>query len=168
MSILSAAYRSVAAALAIFAGLMLVLMTIGIGAEAILRTLGLGLIRGIVDFSEYSLFNIAILASPWILIRNGHIAINLVTAHLTNITARAVDLTANLLGLVVSATIAFYGWRIFTVSFARGEHIFQELIIPDWWLQWQVPTAFALLTVEFALRTLRPPHKDPDTMSEGA
>lgn len=170
MSFLYAAYRAAAIALAILSGVLLVLMTVGIGAEAIMRTFRLGLIRGIVDFSEHALFNIAILAAPWVLMRNGHIVINILTAQLTGLAARMVDLLANLIALLICGCIAFYGARIFWVAFGRGEYIFRELVIPEWWLQWQVPVAFALLTIEFARRIVwwwRSPGS-PASLGEGA
>lgn len=156
---LSLAYRTVVAGLAFIAGAFLVLMTIGIGAEAIMRSLGLGLIRGIVDFAEHSMFNIALLAAPWIMTRNGHIAINILTSQLSPRGERVAAVLTNLVGLSLGLCLAWYGARIFLQSFRRGELIFQELIIPEWWLQWQVPLVFALLAIEFASRlaAARPP-----------
>lgn len=149
MSRLRSFYSALVIGLAIFSGALLVFITVGIGAEAIMRSLGLGFIRGIVDIAEYSMFNIAILAAPWIATRNGHIWINIVTSQLPPLLANLLAVAINGLGAALCAVAAYYGTLIFIQSVERGEYIFQELVIPEWWLQWQVPLAFALLTVDF-------------------
>lgn len=153
-----AACDAIAAVLAGIAALFLVLVTLGIGAEALMRSLNLGLIRGIVDFAEHAMFNMAILGAPWILRKNAHIGVDILVINLRPAGARICAIFADLCGLVLCAVVTVYGWRIFALSFASGEYIIQELIIPEWWLQWQVPLTFALLTVEFARRLGRRLH----------
>lgn len=148
-------YHLIIGLMATLAAALIALVTIGIGAEAIMRSLNLGLIHGIVDFAEHAMFCIAILPAPWILAQNGHIGVNLLTSSLPAIIARAVETVTDLVCLTVCGIITFYGIGILIQSYQRAELIFQELIIPEWWLQWQVPLAFALLSVEFALRLAR-------------
>lgn len=154
MPALVAVYHWLISALAVLAAILLILMTFGIGAEAFMRSLGLGLVYGIVDFSEHSMFNIAMLPAPWIMAHNGHISVDLLKTNVSQATARAIGIAADLVGLVLCAVVAVYGAGILVQSYTRGEYIFQELVIPEWWLQWQVPLVFLLLTVEFALRLL--------------
>jgi len=147
-------YHRVIALLALIAGVLFILMTIGIGAEAVMRSLHLGLVYGIVDFAEHSMYCIALLPAPWIMAQNGHINVNLLTSKLPVTAARAVGLLADAICLIVSLTIAIYGMDTLIQSYQRGETIIQELIIPEWWLQWQAPVVFTLLSVEFALRLI--------------
>lgn len=152
---LAAAYSLLTLAAAAIAAAFLILITLGIGAEAIIRSLGIGLIRGIVDFAEHGMFNMAILAAPWILKENGHISVDFLTGSVGPLARKALGILADLCGVLLCITVAIYGTRSFLLSFSRGELIFQELIIPEWWLQWQVPFAFALMTVGFMQRLLR-------------
>ncbi|WP_118134619.1 TRAP transporter small permease subunit [Oceanicella sp. SM1341] len=152
MKALSHGYSLFVAGLAWVAGGLICFLVVAIGAEAILRSLGLGVIRGVVDLSEHAMFNIAVLAAPWILRHNLHIRVDVVVTHLPKRPAEVAELLTSLAGLVTCAVITWYGVRVFATSWSRGELIFSELIIPDWWLQWQIPLAGALLVVEFARR----------------
>ena len=150
-----AAYHRLIWALAALSAILLTLMTAGIAAEAVMRSLRLGLDPGIVDFAEHAMFCLAVLPAPWILAQNGHISVDLLVEHVSRPVARALAVLTDLTGLGVCAAIAWYGWGILGQSFQRGEYIIQELVIPEWWLQWQVPLVFLLLSVEFALRLSR-------------
>lgn len=152
---LVAVYHRAITLLAALAALLFIVMTAGIGAEAIFRSLKLGLVFGIVDFSEHAMYCIALLPAPWILAQNGHISVNLLTQKLPAAVARVVAMLADLICLAVCLTVAFYGADILWQSWQRGEVIFSELIVPEWWLQWQAPMVFLLLSVEFALRLAR-------------
>lgn len=155
MAVLNTLYRGLIAALALFSGALLVLITIGIGLEAIMRSLGFGLIHGMVDIAEHSMFCIALLPAPWILTHQGHIRITLVTERLSGVPARLVALLGEGICLAVSLAVAWFGTAVFVDALIRDELLFQDLVIPEWWLQWQVPATFILLSVEFALRFIR-------------
>lgn len=155
MAVLNTLYRGIIAALALFAGCLLVLITVGIGLEAIMRSLGLGLIRGMVDIAEHAMFCIALLPAPWILTHQGHIRITLLTDRLSGVPAKGVALLGDGICLAVSLAVTWFGLAVLTDSVIRDELIFQDLVIPEWWLQWQVPATFALLSIEFALRLIR-------------
>lgn len=152
---LLAAYHRLNWTLAVLAAFIMVLLTIGIAAEAMMRSLKLGLIHGIVDFSEHAMFNLALLPAPWLLQNNGHIIVDLVVGSVPREIARLLSLLVDLIGLAVCGAIAWYGAINLHQSYMRGELIIMELIFPEWWLQWQVPLVFLLLTAEFVLRLVR-------------
>lgn len=162
---LLAAYHRLTWILAILSVVLLALLTVGIAAEAVMRSLRLGLVYGIVDFSEHAMFCLALLPAPWLLAQNGHISVDLVVGSVSRPVARALALFTDLAGLAICAAIAWYGVAILRQSYARGEFIIQELVIPEWWLQWQVPLVFALLSVEFALRLVRRGRPAPSPMT---
>lgn len=145
-------YQAIAAAFAGIAALLIVAMTLIISAEALMRSLGMGAIVGVVDMTEYSLFMIALLAAPWILIQNGHIEVDLLVRVLRPLHARLIALLTEMIGMLLCATVAIFGVQVFLESFSRQEYIYSELIVPEWWLQWQIPAAFLLMTIEFARR----------------
>jgi TRAP-type C4-dicarboxylate transport system permease small subunit len=130
-------------------------VTIGTGAEAIMRSLGIGMIRGMVDFAEHAMFNIAVLAAPWVLILNGHISVSIFVDSLQPKVAHLVHMLVEVIAIVLCAVIAYFSVEIFIESFILDELIFNELVIPEWWLLWQIPLAFTLMTIEFILRLVR-------------
>lgn len=145
-------YEGVLVGLAILAGLLLVFLVVIIGGEAILRLFNIGLLRGTVQFSEYALFSLAMLAAPWLLFNDGHLR---VTVMLDNLKGRAkarVLLLTDVIGLVASAIALRYAVGVFVVSYQRGQLIFNDVVVSEWLLQWQVPLALALLVIEFLRR----------------
>lgn len=141
--------------LAILAGLLLGMFTIAIALEAVIRSLGFSTFSGTIDFTEHSIFSMALLAAPWILYKNSHIKITLLTDQLRGKLAYGMELLCELIGTVLCIVIAYYAVEVFKTSYQRNELIFQELIIPEWWLQWQVAIAFGLMSIEFFSRLLR-------------
>lgn len=148
------AYLNIAKGLAFLGGVLFLLVTFGIFVETVIRFLGLGSIKGIVDFSEHSLFTMAILAAPWILICNGHISVSVFTDQFTGNVGLFFRALVQVIGCAVCSIISWYSYKVFLSSFFSDELIFQELVIPEWWLMWQVPIAFSLMTFEFARRLL--------------
>jgi len=142
--------------LAAFAGFCIAFLIVAIGAEAIIRSLGLGYIRGIIDFSEYGLFLIAILASPWLLNRNQHIRVDLILTQLKPTARQHLEKLINLIMLIIAAIILYYGALVFIESWQRQEIVFREIEIPDWWMQWQIPLAMLLMCIELVQRLFWP------------
>ncbi len=155
MNHLYAVYKAVTLGLAVVAGALIVVVTLMIGAEAFSRALGLGVIRGVVDVAEHSMFCIALLAAPWILRLNGHIGINLLTAKLSDRSNALLSVVTEGLCLFLCLVITYEAFFIFLHGYQSGELVFADLIFPDWWLLWQTPAAFGLMSIEFSIRTVR-------------
>jgi len=142
--------------LAGLAGICVVFLILGIGAEAIMRSFGIGLVKGIIDLSEYSLFLIAILAAPWLVNINEHIRVDLLVGQLRGAWKTRMDRLASAVILVISAVILYYSTDVFIESLLRGEPIYRELVFPEWWVQWQIPVAMLLIFIESVQRTFFP------------
>lgn len=142
--------------LACIAGFCVAFLIVGIGAEAIMRTTGLGLIKGIIDLSEYSLYLIAILAAPWLVSVHGHIRVDIFINVLRGPLRQQADRFINFLMLMVSLIILYYSTFVFIESWQRGEMIYKELVYPDWLVQWQIPLAMFLISIELLQRVIMP------------
>lgn len=152
MKFLVRIYLFVINALAVVATAMLAFLVFMIGGEAIMRTLHLPFLPGVVELSEYALFMMAILAAPWLLHNNGHLAVTVVVDRLPHKTRSAAAFLTLLLGLIAAAVTMWVGIQLFMQSYRSGQLIFRDLIIQDWLLQWQVPLAMALIVIEFVAR----------------
>lgn len=142
--------------LACIAGFCVFFLIVGIGAEAIMRTMGIGLIKGVIDLAEYSLFLIAILAAPWLVSTNGHIRVDILINQLHGRARQQAGRLVNLLILITSLTILYYSSLVFMESWALNEKIYRELTLSDWWVQWQIPLAMFLISVEMFQRVIMP------------
>ena len=142
--------------LACIAGFCIAFLIVGIGSEAIMRTTGLGLIKGIIDLSEYSLFLIAILSAPWLVNIHGHIRVDILINQLNGHNRQHAERLINLLVLIISLIVLYYSFSVFLESWRLNEMVYRELVFPDWWVQWQIPLAAFLICVELLQRVLMP------------
>lgn len=142
--------------LACIAGFCIAFLIVGIGAEAIMRTTGLGLIKGIIDLSEYSLFLIAILSAPWLVNIHGHIRVDILIGQFNKRNRQHAERCINLFVLITTLITLYYSFSVFLESWRLNEIIYRELTFPDWWVQWQIPLAMFLISVELLQRVLMP------------
>jgi len=142
--------------LAALTGLCVVFLIVAIGAEAIIRSLGFGYIPGVIDISEFSLFFIAVLASPWLLRDNQHIRVDIVIAQFPPRLRAQAEKLIYLVVLSVAGVILYYSCKVFMESWRLEELVIREVEIPDWWLQWQIPLAMLLICIDLIQRLFFP------------
>ena len=120
-------------------------------------------IFGLFDLVEYALLAATFLAAPWVLSRNSHVAVDLVTAALPASVARPLARFTALIGVTISAIFVWYGAEAALVSAARGSMIRTSLVVPEWWALSAAPFGFALICLEFLRQAIRPPVHGPAT-----
>ncbi len=157
MRALDAAFDRLLTALAALAAAIFGAMALLISVNVVLRNLGLPTLFGLLDAVEYGLLAATFLAAPWVLARNAHVTIDLVTAALPQAAARRAARAAACIGLAVSGTVAVYGAEAALASAARGSMVRTALVFPEWWALAIVPVAFALIALEFLRQIVRPP-----------
>lgn len=129
--------------------LLFMIVTGWIALEVLSRVVGFGSMLGVVDFTEYAIYSIALLAAPWVLYKNAHVRVQILSDVLPAVWRDRLRMLTDALCVVVSAVLTYYAFGNFLDSLRRDELIFGELIIPEWWVQWQAPAALLLLTVGF-------------------
>ena len=106
------------------------------------------------DLSEYSLVWMTFLAAPWILLRDGHVRVEILVEALGLRSQRAIGVAVSVVGLVVCAILA---WRtgIAAVEYAQNDVRTARIWnIPRIYPYVAVPFGSALLTLAFAARLL--------------
>ena len=149
LSLLDRGYLGLIHLLAWFTIALLMIVTAWISLEVMGRVLGFGVMKGLVDFTEYAMFAMALLAAPWILHHKAHVRVMVLTEALPRGQQHLLGILADAVAAVVCVVLAWYAAENFVTSYQRDELIFSELIVPEWYLQWQAPLAFALLAVGF-------------------
>ena len=152
MTRLSTIFGRLLNALAILAALTLLAMVVLVSADIALRNLTRTGFPFANEVSEYALYAITLLTSPWLLRRGQHVRIDLL---LTLVPARAawlMEAAADILGFVVCLVMMRYGIKIVLESAALGSITIKNLVFPEWWLLWPLPLCFALLAIEFVFR----------------
>jgi TRAP-type C4-dicarboxylate transport system permease small subunit len=137
------------------AGILLLLMTVMIGADVALRNLGLGGVPPSNELSEDILYLVTLLAAPGLLRRGQHIRIDIVLQALPPRVAWLLEWVGDVVGLVCCLIFVWYGASVTATSFSDGAISIKTLVLPEWWLLAPMPVAFALLAIEFVFRMQR-------------
>jgi TRAP-type C4-dicarboxylate transport system permease small subunit len=143
------AYIGVIHILAYFSIFLLAIITGWISLEVISRIIGTGVLRGSVEFTEYAIFNMAFLAAPWILHKNAHVRVLVLTEQLSERRRQIFEKAVNFFAAAACLILTYYAGINLIDSVQRAEFIFGELVFPEWYVQWQVPLAFSLLSIGF-------------------
>jgi len=146
------AYRRVLEGGAAIAALILGAMALAVTVDVLARNVGLGTLPWVLEVSEYCLPLATFLVAPWLLHRNEHVRLDMLLRALPRPQARALDVSANLIGLAISAVFVVYGVRATLDSARQGSMVYKSVVFPEWWLFVPVAACFGLLAVEFVRR----------------
>jgi TRAP-type C4-dicarboxylate transport system permease small subunit len=146
--------RLLEAMLSLACGLLL-MMTLMIGADVLLRNVGLGGIPPSNELSEDILYLVTLLAAPALLRQGQHIRIDIVLRALPGRIGWLLEWLSDAIGIVCCLYFVWYGMRVAIASYANGSLSIKTLVLPEWPLLVPMPIAFALLTVEFVFRMHR-------------
>ncbi|MBU4610918.1 TRAP transporter small permease [Achromobacter sp. GG226] len=124
--------------------------------DVFLRNLGVLNLTWGLEVSEYLLMTAAFVAAPWLLYHGDHIRVDILVRALPSGAQRGLDALSNLFGLGVCALLAWEAAGSARDAAAQGALTYKVLVFPEWWLTTPMIASFALMTVEFARRLVRP------------
>ena len=148
-------YGRLLEALTLLACFLLLTMTLLIGADVLLRNVGLGGIAPSNELSEDIIYLLTLLAAPGLLRQGQHIRVDIVLRVLPDKAGWLLEWLGDILGLICCLYFVWYGARVAAASFASGALSIKTLVLPEWWLLAPMPLAFVLLGVEFLFRMYR-------------
>jgi TRAP-type transport system small permease protein len=155
MARLSHWYGRLLEALLLVASLLLLVMTLLIGADVLLRNIGLGGIAPSNEISEDIIYLVTLLAAPGLLRQGQHIRVDIVLRVLPTKVGWLLEWLGDILGVICCLYFVWYGARVVAASFTSSALSIKTLIMPEWWLLAPMPLAFVLLSVEFLFRMHR-------------
>ena len=155
MARLSHWYGRLLDALLLLACLLLLIMTLLIGADVLLRNIGLGGIAPSNEISEDIIYLLTLLAAPGLLRQGQHIRVDVVLRALPAKVGWLLEWLSDILGVICCLYFVWYGWRVVEASFKSGALSIKTLIMPEWWLLAPMPLTFVLLSFEFLFRMHR-------------
>jgi TRAP-type transport system small permease protein len=139
----------------VVAGVLLLVMTLMIGADVLLRNIGAGGVPPSNELSEDSLYLITLLAAPGLLRQGRHIRVDIVLRVLPQRIGWLLEWAGDIIGLACCLVFVWYGVSVAAASFFDGAISIKTLVLPEWWLLAPMPVAFALLAIEFVFRMHR-------------
>ncbi|RPI46360.1 MAG: TRAP transporter small permease [Hyphomicrobiaceae bacterium] len=155
MTVLSRWYGAFLDALMLLAALLVLGMALMIGADVLLRNVGVGGLPWSNEVSEYILYLVTLLSAPWLLRRGQHIRVDILLRVLPPRLAYALEWLADVGGLACALYFVAYGWRVAEASYAAGAISLKTLVLPEWWMLSSLPFAFLLVAIEFVFRMHR-------------
>jgi TRAP-type transport system small permease protein len=155
MARLSHWYGRLLDVLMLLACVLLLIMTLLIGADVLLRNIGLGGVAPSNEISEDIIYLLTLLAAPGLLRQGQHIRVDIMLRALPAQVGWLLEWLSDILGLICCLYFVWYGWRVVAASFNSGALSIKTLIMPEWWLLAPMPLAFMLLGVEFLFRMHR-------------
>jgi TRAP-type transport system small permease protein len=155
MDRLSKAYGRVLDGLMLLACMLLLAMTLIIGADVISRNAGLGGLPWSSEVSEDILYLLTLLAAPWLLRQGQHIRVDILLRALPPRLGWSLEWAGDILGLACSLYFVWYGWKVLAASYQSGAISIKTLVTPEWWMLTPLPIAFVLFSLEFVFRMYR-------------
>lgn len=155
MARLSRWYERLLNALMLAACLLLLVMTLMISADVLLRNIGAGGVAVSNEFSEDILYLMTLLSAPWLLRQGQHIRVDIVLRVLTLRVAWALEWIGDIVGLLCCLYFVWYGVLITATSYSEGSINIKTIVTPEWWTLAPLPLGFALLGIEFLFRMYR-------------
>ncbi len=118
--------------LALLSALTLLVITVVVSADVVMRNFLDSPLRGTVTYVEFGLVCASFLAFPWVLSQGGHIAVDLIVARLGRTMRWYVELVSH---LIVVATMGVMAWataQAALASFHRRERFAGLVDLPLW------------------------------------
>jgi len=137
------------------AGVLLLVMTLMIGADVFLRNIGAGGVPPSNELSEDCLYLVTLLGAPGLLRQGQHIRVDIVLRGLPLHIGWLMEWAGDSAGLACCVVFVWYGISVAATSFIDGALSIKTLVLPEWWLLAPMPVAFALLAIEFVFRMHR-------------
>src|SRR4249919_4231646 len=155
MARLSERYGRLLDTLVFAACLLLLVMTIMIGADVVSRNIGGGGIPVSNELSEDILYLMTLLVAPWLLRQGQHIRVDIILRTLPVRVAWLLEWLGDIVGLLCCLYFVWYGLLITAASYSAGSINIKTLVTPEWWTLAPLPIGFALLGIEFIFRMNR-------------
>lgn len=135
--------------LAMAAGLLLLFVTFSISYAIFTRAVKLPSPIWIIQFNEYSLLWITFLGTTWVLARNKHVSVDLLTSRLEDRTKMYFSLVHSVMGTAVCAVFVWYGSSVVWGQLQRGVTDVQAVDVPKHLILLVIPLGFFVLSVQF-------------------
>ena len=152
---LSGWYGRLLDTLVFVACLLLLVMTVMIGADVVSRNIGGGGIAVSNELSEDILYLMTLLAAPWLLRQGQHIRVDIILRALPVRVAWFLEWIGDIVGFFCCLYFVWYGVLITIASYSAGSINIKTLVTPEWWTLAPLPLGFALLGIEFIFRMYR-------------
>lgn len=139
------------------AGVILVLLMFGVTADVLIRAVWGTPLVWILQFSEYSLVYCVFLGCAWLQRLRGHVAVDLLTSHLSPVLARPVARVSALCGAIAFGVLAWYSLKVTMHQLRLGSMTTDLISVPQAYITMILPFGSTLTAIEFLRQAIRGP-----------
>jgi C4-dicarboxylate transporter, DctQ subunit len=138
--------------LALFSGLILIVITLLICIEVASRTFLDISNNWLVELSEISLLYVTFLSAAWVLARDKHVSIDLLINHMNQSTAKYIEITFSLLAGATCFVLCWFG-ALTVIDQFQAEIREPTIMAPlTFWITLVIPFGMFLLGIQFIRR----------------
>jgi C4-dicarboxylate transporter DctQ subunit len=142
-------YEKLIFALFCAGALILALITLFILYDVIARNIGVPTFTHTLALTEYGLYYMTLLGTPWLVRKKHHVYMQLITALVPTAIRPYISKLSYLLCVITCALICYYSGLVTLETFLRGDHEVRSFDMPRWLIFVIMPISFFLLTIEF-------------------
>ena len=142
--------------LTIIAAVLSVLIMLAVTITVVTRYFFDFVPKGWFELWEYSIVYITFLGSAWLLNREGHVVMDVVTSHLKPKAQNILNIVSSILGAMGCLALTYWGILVTVESGLAGHlELYGELYPPEWTILWIIPFGSLLLSIQFMRRIYR-------------
>ena len=134
---------------AILAGFLLLFLTFIIAYTILARFLRISGPVWAVQFTEYALLWMTLLGAAWVLQRQKHVSVDLITGRLSPRVRAYFDLAHGVMGIAVCGVLCWYGTIVTWGQWQRGVMDIQVVDMPKHLILIIIPLGFLFLIAQF-------------------
>jgi TRAP-type C4-dicarboxylate transport system permease small subunit len=108
-----------------------------------------------IEFSVFMMVGALFLASPYCLMTNGHVAVDLLSHYLPRRAAHGLSVAVAIVGLAICVYLAFAGAELTIDSFSKGEHTESTWAPAKWPLFLSMPIGMGLTALQYLADLMR-------------
>jgi TRAP-type C4-dicarboxylate transport system permease small subunit len=142
-------YEKLIFALFCAGALILALIALFILYDVIARNIGVPTFTHTLALTEYGLYYMTLLGTPWLVRKKHHVYMQLITALVPTAIRPYISKLSYLLCVITCALICYYSGLVTLETFLRGDHEVRSFDMPRWLIFVIMPISFFLLTIEF-------------------
>jgi len=135
---------------AYFSGCLIIILMLSIVYEVVMRYFFNNPTSWVIDFSGYMQYVLVMLGAAWVLKRNGHTKIDLLSAQLGGKKQTILNAITSSIGFLTCSVFFWEGLTATWEAYQRHEFLYREVEIPVAPLFVVFPISFFLLCIQFA------------------
>jgi len=131
-------------------GSLIIILMLSIVYEVVMRYFFNDPTRWVIDFSGYMQYALVLLGAAWVLKRNGHTRIDILSDQLKGKKQRILSAITSSIGFITCSVFFWEGLKATWVAYQRHEFLYRDIEVPVAPLFIIFPISFLLLCIQFA------------------